>query len=78
MSTAENILQQALDLPEQERVEIAHNLYRSVRPSPEEIDAAWARTASERLEAFKRGELKSQPMDEAIADIRARLLARRG
>lgn len=78
MSTAENILQQALELPEHERVEIAQNLYRSVRHSPEELDAAWVKTAAERLEAYKRGELESQPMDEAVAEIRARLLARRG
>lgn len=78
MSTAESILRQALDLPEQERVEIAQNLVRSVRHSPEEIDAAWVKTAAERLKAFKRGELESQPMDEAVAEIRARLLARRG
>ena len=78
MSTAENILQQALDLPELERVEIAHNLYRSVRHSPEEVDAAWVRTAAARLKAYKRGELESQPMNEAVAEIRARLLARRG
>jgi len=77
MSTAENILMQALDLPEQERVEIAHNLYRSVQHAPEEVDAAWAKTAAARLEAFKRGELESQPMDEAVDEIRARLLARR-
>jgi len=40
MSTSENILQQALDLPERERVEIAHTLYRSVHHSPDEVDAA--------------------------------------
>jgi hypothetical protein len=54
-------------LPSEEQAELMDELLvLTCRPDPE-IDRAWAREARDRLDAWRRGELKSRPVADALA-----------
>jgi putative addiction module component (TIGR02574 family) len=70
---AANLLQDALDLPEDERAEIAGALLESLEPAPEaDIEAAWRQEVAARVAALEAGEVETIPWQE----IRDRFLAR--
>jgi putative addiction module component (TIGR02574 family) len=75
MSTqAEQILQSALGLPADERVDIAESLMLSVdEEKGAEIDAAWAAEIKRRIESIDKGEVQLIPWDEALRSMRERL-----
>jgi hypothetical protein len=54
-------------LPPEEQADLMDELLvLTYRPDPE-IDRAWAREARDRLDAWRRGELKSRPAADALA-----------
>ena len=71
MSTnAEKILQEALNLPTQDRAEVLERLLATFQEPPDpEIDRLWAREAEERIEAHDRGELGSISAEDVFARI---------
>lgn len=75
MSTqAEQILQSALSLPPDERVEIAETLILSLDDErAAEIEAAWAEEIKRRLESIDRGQARFIPADEVMRSMRERL-----
>ena len=65
---------EALELPEEERVRLADELYESVEESdgtPEEIEAAWAEEIADRAEQLERGEAKLVDGREVFRRIRS-------
>jgi putative addiction module component (TIGR02574 family) len=75
LSQAE-ILEQAMELPAEERELIAVRLLGSLKPSdPEqkEIDDAWAEDIERRASAYEKGEVESVDAREAIERIRKTL-----
>jgi putative addiction module component (TIGR02574 family) len=75
MSTqAEQILQSALSLSPDERVEIAESLILSLdEERVADIEAAWAEEIKRRIESIDKGQAKMIPWDEAIRAMRERL-----
>lgn len=71
---AQQILQTALALPRDDRVEIAESLLLSLDDKTgDEIENAWAVEIKRRLDEIDRGEVKMIPMEEVIREMRERL-----
>ena len=74
MTVREQILQDALSLPPEDRAFIAEHLEQSVRhdefASPE-IAAAWTEEIDRRIEAYDKGEMKASDAATAMKRIRA-------
>ena len=71
---AEQILQSALNLPPDDRVEIAESLILSLDEKwAAEIESAWAEEIKRRLESIDKGEVQLIPADEVMREMRARL-----
>jgi hypothetical protein len=76
VNTAEEILDQALQLPEKERAAIARGLLLSLDEpeiSENEWNAEWAAEIQARSAAFERGETTARDWRKALADIRQSL-----
>jgi putative addiction module component (TIGR02574 family) len=58
---------EARKLTADERFELVDDILASVHEPDPSIDAAWAREAKDRLEAWRRGELGSRPAEEVFA-----------
>ena len=71
MSTnAEKIIQEALNLPPQERAAVLERLLETFHQPPDpELDRLWAQEAEDRIDAYERGELESVPAEEVFARI---------
>ena len=65
--SAEKLLQEALALPEEARVDLAEALLESVEPgrAEEGAAAAWSAEAKRRLEQVRTGAVKAVPWEEA-------------
>jgi putative addiction module component (TIGR02574 family) len=71
---AEQILQSALSLPPDDRVEIAESLIQSLdEERAAEIEAAWAEEIKRRLESIDKGQAQFIPADEVMRSMRERL-----
>lgn len=68
---AERLLQEALSLPEDARVDLAEALLESVEhePADEDADAAWSAEAQRRLDEARSGVVKPVPWDKAESQI---------
>ncbi len=71
---AEQMLQSALNLPPDDRVEIAESLILSLdEKRAAEIESAWAEEIKRRLESIDKGEVQLIPWDDMIRSMRERL-----
>ena len=71
---AEQILQSALSLPPDDRVEIAESLILSLDDTrAAEIEAAWAEEIKRRIDSIDKGKAKLIPWDEVNRSMRERL-----
>jgi putative addiction module component (TIGR02574 family) len=62
---SEQILKEALALPERERAELLEKLIGTFQSPPDaRLDDLWMREAEDRLDAFDRGELKAVPAED--------------
>ena len=69
-ANAEKILQEALNLPPQDRAEVLQRLLATFQEAPDaELDKLWAQEAEDRLDAFDRGDLGSVSAGEVLARI---------
>ena len=67
------IIEEASDLPVEERVIVVDSLLRTLNvPSPE-IDKEWAEIAKARLAELRSGRVRGIPGDQVLARIRARV-----
>ncbi|MDJ0838518.1 MAG: addiction module protein [Acidobacteriota bacterium] len=64
------VLNAALALPPDVRVEVAEKLLDSLGPLDPEIEAAWAAEARDRFEAYERGEIKAVPGQQVFERLR--------
>jgi len=70
---AEDLLQDALTLPDEERAEIAGALLESLERTVEvDVETAWRKEVAVRVAALDAGEIETVPWDE----VRDQLLAR--
>ena len=70
---ADNVFAAAMELSEDERIELADRLFFSVTPERQaEIDRLWAKEAERRLQSLRDGTAKSVPWDQ----LRDELLTR--
>ncbi len=70
MSTsAEQVFNEALSLPPNERAQLAERLFSSLEISQEELDRLWAKEADSRIDAYERGELKTISAHKVFKNI---------
>lgn len=68
MNTLESITSDAMLLPEDQRLILAHILLDSIESAADpEIEAAWDQEIRERLRQFDAGEVKGIPSEEVFA-----------
>ena len=71
---AEQVLQTALSLPRDDRLEIAETLFQSLDDEEAaDLEAAWAEEIKRRIESIDKGEVKLIPWEETIRSMRERL-----
>jgi putative addiction module component (TIGR02574 family) len=66
------LLDEALQLPEEDRAELALRLLDSVGEPADQVERAWIEEAKRRLTEIRRGEVQTVPWAEARARIFAR------
>ncbi len=66
-NTANNILNQALELSPSERADVAEQLLFSLDSPDKEIDKLWAKEADARVEAYNAGKLETISAEEVFA-----------
>jgi putative addiction module component (TIGR02574 family) len=67
---AKNLSTQARKLSSAERLELVDDLLASLDESDPGIDRQWAKEAEDRLSAYRRGEIKTVPLQEVLAKYR--------
>ena len=65
MSSKEHVIEAALKLSEQERLEIAERLYESLEGPPGRTEEEWDQEIERRIQAVDSGETKAIPWEEA-------------
>ena len=84
MSAIDSLLTQALQLPQEERWKLVSQLLRSLEPddgdevTDAEWEAAWADEIDRRMRDVQEGRIELIDGDQADAEIRAMVAARRG
>ena len=75
MSTVSEVLNEALELSQPERAEVAHRLLLSLEPDDDEreVDEAWAQVIRQRLHDIRQGKVELVDWDVARDRIRAAL-----
>jgi putative addiction module component (TIGR02574 family) len=69
---ANELLQKALALPEEERAELASTLIDSLDPiTDENVEAAWQEEIGRRIEELRSGKAKTIPWDAVRKETRA-------
>lgn len=69
---ASKVLEEALQLPVEERRHLADALHESLHGDADDLSPAWKDEIVRRVAAFERGELESVDGEEAFARIRAK------
>jgi putative addiction module component (TIGR02574 family) len=64
-----DLINEALSLPVEERVQVVDSILRSMNPPVAEIDKKWAETAKVRLAELRSGKTASIPGDEVFNKI---------
>lgn len=79
MATKDELLTDVLQLPSEERAEVAHKLLLSLDEGPDDVNAetAWSQELERRAEDIRQGRVKTVPWEEVEASITARLKHRR-
>ena len=68
------LLSEVLSLPVEDRAELADILLRSLNSAIDpEIEKLWIKEAEERVEAYKKGEIKTIDNDDFIRKLRKRI-----
>ena len=63
---------QARKLSPSERIELVDSILASLDEPDPNIDRLWAREAEDRLAAYRRGEIKTVPLQEVLAKYRVK------
>ena len=66
----QHILKEVLNLSPVDRVELIEHIMASFDfPARQEVDAAWAQEAEDRLDAYDQGQMKATPVADMFKDI---------
>lgn len=68
--TTEQIINQALSLPPEDKARVVDELLSSLDQPDEAIDALWRKEVADRIAAYNAGILKSVSLEEALAKYR--------
>jgi putative addiction module component (TIGR02574 family) len=72
--TFEQLYQEALELPEADRGELAGLLIRSLDPPPEpDVEAAWDEVIERRIREIDEGTVETIPWEQVRAEMNARI-----
>jgi len=78
MSKKDQILAEALALPEKQRANLADDIWFSLNGMTQEgIDRAWFHEVKRRWAAYEQGDVVALPMDQVMREARQRLRQRR-
>jgi hypothetical protein len=70
MESIDHILQEAAHLPEDQRLTLAHKILLVGEPRfSKSVEEAWDTEIRDRIARYDRGEIKSRPASEVLADI---------
>ena len=69
---ARDIIEEAKQLPVDERVAMVDSLLRTLNAPTPEIDRVWARVAETRLDELRSGRVKAVPGSEVLARVKNR------
>ena len=64
------LIEQARALPPQERIALVEDVLDSLDRTDHDLDRLWAREASDRLAAYRRGELAAKDLGAIVAKYR--------
>jgi putative addiction module component (TIGR02574 family) len=67
---AKTLIEQARALPPRDRIALVEDVLDSLDRADPEIDGLWAREASDRLTAYRRGELAANDLGDIVAKYR--------
>jgi len=67
---AKTLIEQARALPPQDRIALVEHVLDSLDRADPDIDQLWVREASERLAAYRRGELAAKDLSDIFAKYR--------
>ena len=71
MSNAtKTLIEQARALPPQDRIALVEDVLDSLDRADPDVDRRWAQEASDRLAAYRRGELSAKGLREIVAKYR--------
>lgn len=70
--TFEEVREEVMELPEQDRVHLAHQLARSVTHSTPEIEEAWLDEIDRRIELQDAGEIQDIDAETLYRELRQR------
>lgn len=74
MTSVTQLLQEAAQLPEDQRLTLVHRLLVAGEPPPsDEVEQAWDGEIRERIARYDRGETRSRPAGEVFSDLDRRL-----
>jgi putative addiction module component (TIGR02574 family) len=69
MKSVEILASEALLLPKDQRLTLAHRILTSVEETDPEVEQAWEREIEERIRQYDAGRLKGIPGDEVFREI---------
>jgi putative addiction module component (TIGR02574 family) len=64
------LIEQARALPPQERIALVEDVLDSLDHADQGLDRLWAREASDRLAAYRCGEIAAKDLDDVVAKYR--------
>jgi putative addiction module component (TIGR02574 family) len=64
------LIERARALPPRDRIALVEDVLDSLDHADPEIDRLWAREASDRLAAYRRGELAAKDLNDIVAKYR--------
>ena len=67
---AKTLIEQARALPPEDRIALVEDVLDSLDRRDPEVDRPWAQEASDRLAAYRRGELRARELSDVIAKYR--------
>ena len=73
MLKTDELLNEAISLPVELRVQLAEALLRSLNPTQARIDELWAQEAEKRVAEVETGKVRLIPGNQVFADLRKRL-----
>lgn len=74
MRPLDDLLAEASELPEEQRLTLAYRLLSSTEPeATDEVERAWDLEIRQRIERYDRGESRARPVNDVLAELDQRL-----